>query len=306
MAKASASLQIAKHVVDRKARLAIEQAVAAQQESAERLARERAAAQRQRDDDIAAILKPVAALVSADPEAVQAIARLRSKVGKGRLALSEKGRPSPRTPEVVPFLLGEPFDFRGPPYDFGMTYGNAREFANDFKIGYAGVLGDSGSFGGGAGGDVAAECGVGVAFQAVGDGLAWVQTRVSYTWEYFIEAFGAFSSAHTSGGIFIKAFGFNAKVLNERRAQAFADGVSTAGKPQHSGSGTVELPDLLMAFPVTASTWYPIVAGVWVECSHSTGLGFSRAQAKVEANVSNGHRVGGIGAITFFYYPFLP
>jgi hypothetical protein len=280
------TLRIAKNVVDRKARSVIEQAVAARRELAERLARERAAAQRPRDDDIAAFLKPVAALVSADPEAVQAIARLRSTVGKGRLALSEKGRPSPRTPEVVPFLLGEQFNIRVPPYDFEFNYGNDREHRSNKSNGYAGVIGDSGSVGGGAGGDVEAGCGVGVAFQADADGQAVVRTRVQYTWEYIIAAYGIGSSAHTQGGIEISAFAPGIPFLGwERRAQGFADGVSTANEQHHSGSGSVELPDLEISFPVFASIWYVVHVGVWVECSHSTGLGASRAQAKVEATV---------------------
>jgi hypothetical protein len=177
MAKANVSLRIAEHVADRKARLAIERAVAAQRERAERMAAERAAAQRACGDDLAAVLKPVAALVNADPEAVKAIARLRSEIGKGRLHVSEKGRPSPGTPAPVSFILTEQFNLRVPPYNFEWNWGNDRQHASDKATGYIGVLGDSSSVGGGTGDNVAAGCGIGVAFQADAAGQAVVRTQ---------------------------------------------------------------------------------------------------------------------------------
>jgi hypothetical protein len=285
MAKASISLRIAKNVVDRKARVAIEQAVAAQRERGERMARERAAVLSARGDDLAAVLKPVADLVNADPEAVKAIARLRSEIGKGRLTVSETGRPSRATPVAISFILGEQFSLRVPPYDFEFNWGNDRQHSANKAAGYAGVIGDSGSVGGGESGDVATGCGVGVAFQADAGGQAVVRTQVQYTWEYLLDAFGIGSSAHGQGGIDISAWQGTTLVAGARRVQGFSDAVTTGGERKNSGTGSVALPDLEIRIPVAASTWYVVNVGVWVECSHSTGLGASRAQGKVEATV---------------------
>ena len=70
-----------------------------------------------------------------------------------------------------------------------------------------------------------------------------------------------------------------------RRAQVFSDSVGTAGSPANSGTGSIEFPDLEITFPVAASTWYTVNVGAWVECNHSSGLGGSRAQGKVEGTV---------------------
>jgi hypothetical protein len=285
MAKASVSLRIAEHVADRNARVAIEQAVAAQREHSERIAAERAAAQNARGEDFATVLKPVAALVNADRAAVKAIARLRSEIGKGRLYVSEKGRPAPGTPAPVSFIPSDQFNVRVPPYDFEWNWGNDRQHASNKTTGYVGVLGDSGSVGGGTGDPVAAACGIGVAFQADAAGQAVVRTQVQYSWAYRLDAYGIGSSADARGGIDISAWQNGTLVSEVRRAQVFSDSVGTFGSPANSGTGSIGLSDLEITFAVTASAWYVVNVGAWVECNHSSGAGASRAQGKVEGTV---------------------
>jgi hypothetical protein len=285
MAKARVSRRIAEHLSDRKAREAVELAVAAQQERAERMAGERAAALAARGADLTAILKPLADLVNADPEGVKAIARLRAALAKGRLHLSEPRRSSPGTPIPVSFLLGEQFNLRVPPYDSEWNWGNDRQHSSSKATGYVGIVGESGSVSSVTGDSVAAACGIGVAFLALAAGQAVVRTQVQYTWAYQVCAYGIGSSADARGGIDISAWQGGTLVSDVRRAQVFSDSKSTAGCNANSGSGSIGLTDLEITFPVAASTMYAVPVGAWVECNHSAGLGASRADGKVEGTV---------------------
>src|SRR6516162_1101154 len=143
MAGKKASVDIAKHVTDRKIRHAIEQAAIAFRDLADQQAAARADKRRESDELMSAIMRPLTALVSQDPAAARALAGLKATVGKDELSLGEPVRPFPGM--AAPLSLASPFDLKGPPYDSTWNRGNDEEHSSDASTGYIEVLGDSGS-----------------------------------------------------------------------------------------------------------------------------------------------------------------
>src|SRR6516162_9955957 len=101
MSRETQSLQIADQVTDPGAREAIEQAVAAHRERDKREAAQRAANQGARSADAAALIRPLLAIVRADPDAEQVFARLGAEDGMGGLRSSRRMGSSPAAPTTA-------------------------------------------------------------------------------------------------------------------------------------------------------------------------------------------------------------
>jgi hypothetical protein len=285
MAKSAMSVRIGRRVTNRKARAAIEQAVAAERRRRDRDAAQRLALRRTRAADISAIIEPVASLVKGDPAATRSIARLGAGLEKNKIRLSKTAQLSPGTAVPLSIILHEHLEFQFPPYDYEWNWGNDRQHSSNRGTGYIGVLGDSGSVGGATGDAVAAACGIGFVFNSDSPGQVSIRPLVQHSWEYLDGAYGIGSWASSKGGIDISAWQGSTMVAGVSRAQLFSDSTCWAGSGSDQGDGYAWVPDLTISFSIAASTWYAVSIGAWVECDHASGLGASRGQGKVEGYV---------------------
>jgi hypothetical protein len=283
LARTQTSVRIGRHVTNRKARAAIEQAVLALQKRNEQKAAERASQQASRTADVAAIMEPISQLVKADRAATRAIARLSStlqKDQKDRIRLSKKVRLSPGTTMPLSLILHEHIDFQFPPYDYEWNWGNAQKHSSDRGSGYFGVSG--GSFPNSGVGVLAAGCGIGFVFNSDKPGSVAISPLVQHEWDYFTNAYGIGAWSNTKGGVDISAWQGSSMIAGVRRAQLFENSTGWAGEADDSGDGYAWPPDITLSFPIAASTWYAVSIGARLDCDHATGLGVSGATGRVQ------------------------
>jgi len=246
-------------------------------------ARERAEAARSQR----ALLRPFAKAIESDSVAAAALAGLRTRrLGSlDKLSARASFRASPPAASVLSLTLHEHLAVIGPPYDFEWQWGNAQQTLANASTGAIGVLGESGHFANGSADAVHAASGIGLILTTDKPALVSVRPFIQYSWAYAVGASGAFSSGSAAGGIDAAAF-LNGKLIDGvHRSQVFSDSRGWAGTDSDSGDGIAWVPDLTVGFSMAPGEVYAVPFGAWVDCDHTSGIGFGAGGGKVQAQV---------------------
>jgi hypothetical protein len=170
------------------------------------------------------------------------------------------------------------------PYDWDWQRGNGQQYVHS-RDGNIGVQGKSGAFPGGSGDRVEAGAGIGVVITSDVQAIAEVRPYITYTWEYTVGAYGAFSSGSARGGMDAAVFHDGALMQDIRYDQFFSDSRGTYGEDHDSSGGVVWADDVALSFMMDAGQDYAVPYGVWVDCDHSSGIGSAGGGGLVQAQV---------------------
>jgi hypothetical protein len=254
----------------------------------EREAAEYIAKQKARNDNIAAMCKPFADLYKNDPSAERALKELGSELGNEPFHRHDKVQLLPSN-NARPFLLSGPvkMDFVRPPYAWATLGGNYSSAVMDTEHGIISITGDSGSVGGAMGGPVYAEASVGFTWNTSPGSVFRFCPQLQYEWEYNDGAYGAFSSASTSGIIRILLTQNNLSGWVD--LPLFTDSGSTAHGGSSSQQGVIAggVNDFGAAIVSDDIGPWNVAIKVIVQCDHSTGAGVARATGYAKATVSS-------------------
>jgi hypothetical protein len=249
---------------------------------AEKLAKEAKEPQRA----LRTMMRPFEHLIESDAPAQAARAQLQQKSFDSIAPLRERAfkevRPSA---PAIPLSLEAVTTVLVPPYDWEWSWGNPQQTVANRFSGSIGILGLSGAFRGGVSDAVHGASGIGVVLTTNVPVPAVVRPFITYSWEYSVGAYGAFSSGSAAGGLDASCFLDGRIIDGVHRSQVFSDSRGTFGQDHDTGSGIASVDDLTVSFFMEPGKIYAVPFGAWVDCDHSSGLGTAGGSGKVEAQV---------------------
>ena len=262
-------------------------------ETLKRFNEERTAARSLENDESAkltqALYQPLLKQISENPEASLALEHLRhSRVHDTADFVKDLPvRDDQSSSTFLNLQLHEHLSFANAPYDFDWNWGNSFDSLHNKAEGNIGIRGASGHVQHGTSARVEAAAGIGLIVTT--DKPASVQVRpfITYTWESLVVADGLFSSGEARGGIDAAAFlnGAIIKTSGVRRSELFSSR-SSSGTDRRSDGGIVWVPEVTLKFDIEPGQVVAVTFGAWIECDHTSGIGYGGGAGIVQAKVS--------------------
>jgi len=232
------------------------------------------------------MMRPLEDLIESDPAAKAARAQLQQK------RLDPVAPPRERPFEeiragapAIPLSVEAVLTVVVPPYDFEWSWGNAQQTGANKINGLIGILGKSGAFDGGISDAVHGDSGICVYLTISVPVPGEVRPFITYSWAYVVGAYGVGSSGSAAGGLDASCYVDGRIIDGVHRSQVFSDSRGTYGQDQDSGDGIASVDALTVSFFMEPGKVYAVPFGTWVDCDHTSGLGFSGGGGRVEAQV---------------------